>query len=124
MTALKVLFVEDQLFIRDIAEKSLSFDPDIEVKTASSGVGALDVLAKGFKPDVVLLDVMMPEMDGPATLSSMRALPGFGDTPVIFVTARAQLHEQSRLIAMGAKAVITKPFDPMTFAQQVRHILA
>jgi DNA-binding response OmpR family regulator len=73
-------------------------------------------------PDVVLLDVMMPGMDGPGVLKALRELGAA--TPVVFITARAQSHERSRLIDLGALGVITKPFDPMSLAKDLRAVLA
>ena len=116
--------VEDQDDIRDIVTISLSVDPDIALKTAASGMEALDLLSKGLKPDVILLDVMMPEIDGIETLSRLRGLPGHAATPVIFMTARTMEHERSLYMDLGALGVIAKPFDPMTLAKSVRDILA
>jgi two-component system, OmpR family, response regulator len=124
VTPLWVLQVEDQDDIRDIVTISLSVDPDIALKTAASGMEALNLLSDGFKPDVILLDVMMPEIDGIETLARLRGLPGHAQTPVIFMTARTMDHERSRYMDLGALGVIAKPFDPMTLAKNVRDILA
>ena len=125
MSQLKILHVDDEPDIREVAALALSIDPDMEIRSASSGLDALDVLGgEGWTPDVILLDVMMPELDGPGTLQRLRALPGHSQTPVIFMTARAQAQEQQRFINLGAVAVIIKPFDPMILAGQVRDILA
>ncbi|QYU70567.1 response regulator [Leptolyngbya sp. 15MV] len=91
----RVLYVDDEPDIRDIAELALGLDPDFEVRTACSGDEALAILAQ-WPPDVALLDVMMPRMDGPTLLTRIRQLPGFADLPVIFVTARAQRGQQRR----------------------------
>ena len=117
---LKILHVDDEPDIREVAAMSLGIDPEIEVRSAASGVEALKTLEGDWRPDVVLLDVMMPELDGPGTLERLRQLPGHEATPVIFMTARAQAQEQSRFLELGAIAVIIKPFDPMTLAGQVR----
>jgi two-component system OmpR family response regulator len=117
---LKILHVDDEPDIREVAAMALGIDPEIEVRSASSGTEALKTLESDWKPDVVLLDVMMPELDGPGTLERLRQLPSHETTPVIFMTARAQAQEQSRFLALGAIAVIIKPFDPMTLAGQVR----
>lgn len=117
---LKILHVDDEPDIREVAAMSLGIDPEIEVRSAASGAEALKTLESDWAPDVVLLDVMMPELDGPGTLERLRQLPGHETTPVIFMTARAQAQEQSRFLALGAIAVIIKPFDPMTLAGQVR----
>ncbi|WGM31847.1 response regulator [Brevundimonas sp. NIBR11] len=121
---LKILHVDDEPDIREVAAMSLGIDPNCEVRSAASGAEALGLLEGGWQPDVVLLDVMMPELDGPGTLERMRRLPSHSDTPVIFMTARAQAQEQSRFLGLGAIAVIVKPFDPMTLASQVRDHLS
>lgn len=121
---LKVLHVDDEPDIREVASLSLDLDGDIEVTSAASGIAALELLSGDFRPDVILLDVMMPDLDGPGTLRTLRRLPGLETTPVIFMTARAQSDEQGRFVALGALGVITKPFDPMTLATQVRGLLA
>lgn len=125
MSALKLLYVDDEPDIREVATFSLEIDPNIEVRTASSGAEALSTLDSGaFMPEVILLDVMMPDMDGPTTLSNIRQREALKTTPVIFITARAQPHERAAFLEMGAIGVITKPFDPMTLAQDVRTLLA
>lgn len=120
---LKVLHVDDEPDIREVAAMSLGIDPDLELRSVASGAEALAVLAD-WRPDVILLDVMMPELDGPGTLERLRRIPGHETTPVIFMTARAQASEQSRFLALGAVAVIVKPFDPMSLGRQVRDHLA
>lgn len=124
MPPLKLLHVEDEPDIREIAAISFAADPEIELVAASSGIEALDALAAGTMPDVILMDVVMPQMDGPSTLARIRTMPGHEYTPVIFMTARTQPQEQSRYLALGAIGVISKPFDPMALAQQIRAILA
>ena len=121
---LEILHVDDEPDIREVAAMSLSLDPTIAIRSVSSGQEALEVLATDWKPDVIMLDVMMPGLDGPGTLERIRQSPEHANTPVIFMTARAQSHEQSRLMALGAVAVIIKPFDPMTLAELVRSHLA
>ncbi len=121
---MNILHVDDEADIREVAALALGLDPDISVRSAASGQEALDMLAGDWRPDVVLLDVMMPGLDGTATLAGLRALAGHSETPVVFMTARAQAREQARFIDLGAVAVIVKPFDPMILARQVRDILA
>lgn len=121
---LELLHVDDEPDIREVAAMSLGIDPDIRLTSAGSGREALQALDGGLKPDVILLDVMMPELDGPGTLALIRERPEHTDTPVIFMTARAQSQEQDRFLALGAIAVIVKPFDPMILAQQIRDHLA
>ncbi|HZW15566.1 MAG TPA: response regulator [Brevundimonas sp.] len=124
MTRLHVLHVDDEPDIREVAAMSLDLDPSMSLTSAASGAEALGLLEAGCRPDVILLDVMMPELDGPGTLARLRQLPGHEQTPVIFMTARAQSSELSRYIALGAVGVIVKPFDPMSLAASVRDALA
>lgn len=125
MTAARILYVDDDEFIRELVEFALALDPELEVRTADSGpAGIAAVRDDGFTPDLLLLDVMMPQMDGPTTLAELRKLPVTRDTPAAFCTARAQPHEQQSLREAGAVAVLTKPFDPMSLAAEVRAILA
>jgi len=123
VASIQVLHVEDQDDIRDIVTISLGVDPDIALATAASGLEALDLLSGGLRPDVILLDVMMPEIDGIETLSRLRGLPGHAETPVIFMTARTMDHERTLYMELGALGVIAKPFDPMTLAKSVREFL-
>lgn len=121
---LNVLHVDDEPDIREVAAFALEMDPELSVRSVASGQEALEVLGSDAPVDVVLLDVMMPELDGPGTLERLRQLRGHADTPVIFMTARAQSHELDRFLSLGAIAVIIKPFDPMTLGQQLRDHLA
>lgn len=121
---LKVLHVDDEPDIREVAAFALEMDPEIRVRSAASGLEALAVLDADPQVDVILLDVMMPTLDGPGTLERLRKLPAHVDTPVIFMTARAQSQELDRFLSLGAVAVIIKPFDPMTLGQQLRDHLA
>lgn len=124
MRTLTVLHVDDEDDIREVAAFALELDGRIVVKSAASGAAALAALDAGLRPDVVLLDVMMPHLDGPATLAEIRSRPDHRNTAVIFMTARAQSNEVERYRALGALDVITKPFDPMTLAAEVRALLA
>lgn len=96
---------------------------DYIIKIANSGQLALKITAAQH-PDLILLDVMMPGMDGPTTLGNLRRLPGLTDTPVIFMTAKVQPHEVEQYKALGALDVIAKPFDPMQISDQIRAIWA
>lgn len=120
---MRLLYVDDEPDIREIAGLSLGLDPGLEVKLCSNGEEALGAV-EAWRPDAILLDVMMPGLDGPATLQRLRALPAGSGLPVIFVTARAQSSEVRRFLALGAVGVISKPFDPMTLAAQTRRLLA
>ncbi|TIO78960.1 MAG: response regulator [Mesorhizobium sp.] len=94
-----------------------------EVLTAGNGPDAIETCENG-KVDVVLLDVMMPGMDGPETLRRLADSPLTAAIPVAFITARTQTHEVERYLAMGAVGVIAKPFDPLALAGEVRRLLS
>ncbi|MDH5387575.1 MAG: response regulator [Gammaproteobacteria bacterium] len=122
MTALKrILYVEDEPDIRAVATIALETVGGFDLKVCSSGEEAL-AHAVGFQPDLLLLDVMMPGMDGPATLKALKALPELVNTPVIFMTAKVQPTEIAEYKALGALDVIAKPFDPMALADQIKNI--
>ncbi|WP_426039682.1 response regulator [Brevundimonas sp. DC300-4] len=124
MTPLKVLHIDDEDDIREVAAFSLEIDPLISLHSAGSGAEGLAVLDAGHDPDVILLDVMMPGLDGPGTLSLIRQRPDHAHTHVIFMTARARTSEVEEYKALGALGVIVKPFDPMSLARDLRDILA
>jgi CheY-like chemotaxis protein len=115
------LYVDDEPDIREVVELSLGLMPGLAIKTCASGEEALRSLSQ-FRPDVVLLDVMMPGLDGPATLLRMRADPVGKLIPVVFMTAKALPQEVDRFMSLGAAGVISKPFDPMQLAKQVQEI--
>jgi two-component system, OmpR family, response regulator len=96
----------------------LGLDPDFEVHACSSGEEAIAAAAE-WSPRLILLDVMMPGMDGPTTLAHLRKNPKTSNIPVLFMTARAQAREVEHFISLGAQGVISKPFDPMTLANIV-----
>lgn len=117
-----ILLVEDEADVRRIAELALVRVGGFAVRTAESGEAALRAFAEA-RPGVVLLDVMMPGMDGPAVLRAIRALPEGRDVPIVFMTARTQRAEVDRYLALGAVGVITKPFDPMTLSDDLSRVL-
>jgi len=119
----RLLYVDDEDDIREVAVMSLELDPDFEVRSCSSGAEMLALVAE-WEPHLILLDVMMPSMDGPTAFRRLRALPGGARIPVVFITARAQPQEVAELKTLGAAGVIAKPFDPMTLASQAREHLA
>jgi two-component system OmpR family response regulator len=119
MTTIRILHVDDEPDIREVVELSLGLDRDFTVRSCGSGKDAL-AIAADWQPDFILLDVMMPAMDGPATLVQLRENAKSADIPVIFMTARAQARELNRFRSLGAVGVIPKPFDPMTLAASVR----
>src|SRR4051812_11834172 len=108
----RILCVEDEDDIREVATLALEAVGGVKVLTCGSGEEALSK-AKGFAPDLIVLDVMMPGMDGPATLRALRADEDLSRTPVIFMTAKVQPHETAELLALGVLGVVAKPFDPM-----------
>ncbi|MFI8751310.1 response regulator [Vreelandella lionensis] len=117
----RILYVEDDPDIQTVAKLALEVVGGYNVKVCSSGEQALEE-AELYSPDMILLDVMMPGMDGPSTLARLRRLPSLEKVPVAFMTAKVQPHEVDQLIALGAESVIAKPFDPMTLAHQVRSL--
>ena len=118
----RVLLVDDDPDIRRIAEVSLQAVARLEVHLAGSGAEAL-ALAIAVQPEVILLDVMMPGMDGPETLKLLQREPETAHIPVVFMTARIQRGEVEQYLAMGVIGVIAKPFDPMTLGDQVRALV-
>jgi two-component system OmpR family response regulator len=119
MTSLRILHVDDEPDIREVVELSLGLDPAFSVRSCASGSDAL-AAAADWSPDLILCDVMMPVMDGPATLARLRECPRTVNIPVVFMTARAQTRELEHFKSLGAIGVIAKPFDPMTLANEVR----
>lgn len=122
MNALQhVLCVEDEPDIRLIAQLALETVGGLQVSLCAAGTDAVDV-ASSEHPDLVVLDVVMPGLDGPGTLQALRADPRTRHLPVVFMTAKVQPAEVAQLMALGALAVVAKPFDPMTLAEQLREI--
>ena len=117
----RILYVEDEPDIQAVAKLALEMVGGFTVRVCSSGEEALKV-ATDFAPDMILLDVMMPGMDGPSTLKALRNLPSLAKIPVAFMTAKVQPQEVEQYRSLGALDVIAKPFDPMTLADQVRAI--
>jgi CheY-like chemotaxis protein len=122
MSTVRILHVDDEPDIREIVDLSLGLNPDFQVRSCASGDEALAAAAE-WSPSLILLDVMMPRMDGPTTLSHLRKNPRTSAVPILFMTARAQPREVEQFIALGAQGVISKPFDPMTLAFTVRNHL-
>ena len=115
-----ILYVEDDADIRTIAQLALEAVGGFNVRLCASGQEALAAVETGYRPDLMLLDVMMPGMDGPSTLAALRALPATAATPAAFMTAKVQAGEIAHYRSLGALGVIAKPFDPMKLAQQVK----
>ena len=122
MSRRKLLLIDDEDDIRDVATITLETMSDFEVVTASSG---LDGVAKAEveRPDAILLDVMMPGLDGPATFQRLQESSITRSIPVIFMTAKVQAHDRKRLAELGARGLIAKPFDPLTLADEIRRLL-
>ena len=119
----RILYVEDEPDIRLIAQMALEAVGGFTVIVCASGPEAL-AAAPASQADLLLLDVMMPGMDGPSTLKALRELPATADTPVIFMTAKVQATEVTAYRALGAIDVIPKPFDPMELSAQIQRIWA
>jgi two-component system OmpR family response regulator len=118
----RILYIDDEADIREVAMMALELDPEFQVRSCGSGAEGIDEAAE-WQPDLILLDVMMPGLDGPDTLARLRALPSTARIPVVFITARTQAHDVQRLQALGAAGVIAKPFDPMGLPHLVRGYL-
>ena len=117
----RILYVEDEPDIQAVAKLALEMVGGFTLEVCSSGKEALEK-APGFTPQLLLLDVMMPGMDGPATLTALRAQPGTAATPAIFMTAKVQPGEVAQYREQGAVDVIPKPFDPMTLSSTIEEI--
>lgn len=116
-----ILYVEDDPDIQEVVTMALEVVGGFQVSVASSGREALVTVA-GSIPDLILLDVMMPDMDGPTTLAHLRERPDLADVPVVFITAKVQATEIEYFKSLGAVDVIAKPFDPVALAGQVQAI--
>lgn len=123
MTNKRILLIDDEPDIHTIVELGLMMEASWTMLTASSGDEGVKI-AMSKQPDVILLDAMMPVLDGLATLELLHATVETKDIPVIFLTAKAQASSRKEFYAAGAKGVITKPFDPTTLASQISGFLA
>lgn len=115
----RILYIEDEPDIQAIARLALESVGGFAVDTSNSGREGV-AQATASPPDLILLDVMMPDMDGPTTLLALQQTPVTARVPVIFMTAKVQPQEVEHYRSLGAIGVIAKPFDPMTLADQVR----
>jgi CheY-like chemotaxis protein len=118
MTTKRILIVDDEDDIREVAQVSLELVGHFDVLTAINGRDGLERAREG-QPDAILLDVMMPDMDGPSTLAELRRDPSTREIPVVFLTAKTQTAERTRLSELGAAGILTKPFDPLKLADEV-----
>ncbi len=117
----RILCVENELDIQAVVQLALTEIGGYSVEMCGSGREALEA-APGFAPQLILLDVMMPKMDGISTLEALRKLPRTATTPVVFMTAKVQKEEIRRYLKAGAVDVIAKPFDPMTLSSTIEEI--
>ncbi len=118
MTPKRVLVVDDEPDIREVARLALEVVAGWTVQTAASGREGI-AIARQERPDAILLDLMMPDMDGMATVEALRADPVTQAIPALLLTAAAEARDVRRITAPTVQGVIPKPFDPMTLAQQV-----
>jgi CheY-like chemotaxis protein len=119
MSAHRILIVDDEADIRKVVERSLARDPTFAIRCCASGEAAL-AEAADWLPHLILLDVMMPRMDGPTTLARLRADPATAEIPVVFLTARARSEELEHVAALHADGAIAKPFEPAALREAVR----
>ena len=122
MSAKRILIVDDESDIREVVQMSLETVSGWQVLTAESGDEGI-TKAKQEKPDAILLDAMMPDMDGAATFQKLQADPSTKQIPVIMFTAKVQAADRKRFADLGVKDLIAKPFDPMKLGSQIAAIL-
>ncbi len=118
----RVLIIDDEDDIREVAALSLEATAGWEILTASSGREGILVAARE-KPEAILMDVMMPEMDGPTTFRQLQQNPETSSIPVVLLTAKVQGADQRRFAGLGVAAVLFKPFDPLTLSTQISEVL-
>ena len=118
----RILIIDDEDDIREVAALSLEATAGWEIITASSGREGIETAARE-KPEAILMDVMMPEMDGPTTFKQMQGNPATAGIPVVLLTAKVQGVDQRRFAGLGVAAVLFKPFDPLTLAAQISEAL-
>jgi len=118
----RILIIDDEDDIREVAALSLETIAGWQVFVANSGTQGL-ARAIEHRPDAILLDVMMPGMDGPATFRELRKNPATAEIPVLLLTAKVQSNDQRRFADLGVQAVLFKPFDPLTLSDQISSAL-
>jgi CheY-like chemotaxis protein len=123
MAARRILIVDDEDDIREVARVSLEMVGGWEVLVAGSGSEGL-IEAKESQPDAILLDVMMPDMDGPTTFQKLQSDATTRHIPVILLTAKVQAADHLRFAELGVSGVLAKPFDPLTLPSQVAKVLS
>jgi CheY-like chemotaxis protein len=117
----RILIIDDENDIREVAALALETAGDFDVVTANGGRAGL-IAARDHRPDLILLDVMMPELDGPSTFQELRQSEATRSIPVIFLTAKVQTADRRRLSDLGALGILAKPFDPMRLADEIAAI--
>ena len=123
MTTKRILVIDDEDGVREIIKLCLEAVGGWEVLTANSGLEGL-ALAEAERPDAILLDVMMPELDGSTTFEKLRANPAAEEIPVILLTAKATVSEQRQFADLGVAGIITKPFNPEELVEQIQATLS
>lgn len=118
MASYRILVVDDSELVQELARMALADGAGWEVQCATSGAEAI-AAASSLAPDAVLLDVEMPEMDGPATVAALRAQPATAQTPILFLTGHDDPAERARLAALDVVGVLSKPFDFAELPDQV-----
>jgi len=114
----RILIIDDEDDIREVAALSLEATAGWEILTASSGAEGIDI-AIVEQPDAILMDVMMPGVDGPTTFARMQQTPAISQIPVLLLTAKVQGVDQRRFAGLGLAGILFKPFDPITLADQI-----
>lgn len=117
----KILYAEDEQDIQSVVEMVVQTLSDYEIKFCDNGKILLEEYAD-YQPDLIMLDVMMPELDGPSTFNELKKNEKSKDIPVIFITAKAQTQEVESYLERGAIGVITKPFDPMELCGAIKEL--
>ncbi len=121
MALARIMHVEDDESIRAVAEIALTDVAGFELLSCDSGQSAL-AQAEAFAPQLILLDVMMPQMDGLQTLTALRQIPSLSKVPVVFMTAKIQQSEKQRYLDAGAVGIIEKPFEPMELGNTLKNL--
>ena len=122
MSAKRILFIDDEEDIKTLAQFCLESEAGWSMLSASGGIEGIKI-AEQEQPDAILLDAMMPEVDGLQTLERLLLNPKTKQIPIIFITAKAQVSDRRRFYSAGAKGVINKPFDSLTLASQISGFL-
>ena len=122
MRSRRILVIDDEEHIREVTQMSLETIGGWDVTSAASGAEGF-ATAAAEQPDAVILDVMMPGMDGPSTFARLRVDPDTRAIPVVMLMAKVQASDRRRFADIGVDGVLTKPFDPMTLADEVAEVL-